>query len=538
MKSSVLTSKGIDSLKTYWKDDLRAGFGISLIALPLSLGIALASGFPPVAGLFTAIIGGMLVSRVNGSFVTITGPAAGLIVVNLAAVETLGGADRVAGYHHALGAIVVAGVLIFLFGRLKAGKLGDFFPTSAVHGMLAAIGVIIIVKQIFIALGVSAHGHELYEAMAEVPLALRHANPEILLITAVSLAILIAYPFIRWKWVKVIPAPMWVLLTAIPLELLMDFQHEHEVVFAGEAHKVGPQFLVHLPSNILEGLAFPDFSLILTSGFWIAVISIALVTSIESVLSALAVDSLDLFKRKSDLNKDLSGMGIGAVASGAIGGMPMISEIVRSSANIGNGAKTQWSNFFHGSFLLLFLMALRPVIELIPLSALASMLVYTGYRLASPKQFKHIYAIGKAELFVFLVTMVTVLLTDLLVGIGVGVLTNLVMNIFKGASLPNLFNARVEKDVDGDTVTLKLNGALVFSNYLGLKKHLVAHNPAKQLVLDMAGTTFIDHTVVHHLRTLEWERQNASKGFELVNTGHLNATSDHELSELKGLSTT
>jgi MFS superfamily sulfate permease-like transporter len=155
-----LPKEGLAGLKAHWKNDLKAGFNISLIALPLSLGIALASGFPPIAGLFAAIIGGLFVSRTNGSFMTITGPAAGLIVVNLTAIEVLGEGDNVAGYQYALAAIVVAGVLIAIFGLMKAGKLGDFFPTSAIHGMLAAIGVIIIVKQFFVAIAVRAHGHE------------------------------------------------------------------------------------------------------------------------------------------------------------------------------------------------------------------------------------------------------------------------------------------------------------------------------------------------------------------------------------------
>jgi len=533
MEHNNLTSRGLASLRAHWKDDLKSGFGISLIALPLSLGIALASGFPPIAGLFAAIVGGLLVSRLNGSHVTITGPAAGLIVVNLAAVETLGNGDKIAGYHHALGAIVVAGILIFIFGKLKAGKMGDFFPTSAVHGMLAAIGVIIIVKQVFIALGVSAHGHELYEAMAEVPDALMHANPEIVVISAVALLILIVHPFLKLRPIQVIPAPMWVLIATIPLELWMDFQHEHQVIFAGAAHKVGPQYLVHLPSNILDGMAFPDFSLIISSGFWIAVISIALVTSIESVLSALAVDTLDPFKRKSDLNKDLSAMGVGAAASGLIGGLPVISEIVRSSANVSNGGKTGWANFFHGSFLLIFLVLLRPIIELIPLSALAAMLIYTGYRLASPKEFKHMYEIGKGELFVFLVTMVVVLLTDLLIGIAAGVVTNLIMNLAKGTELDHLFKAkvRVEKGVHG--VTLKLGGTLVFSNYLSLKSNISKHKDVATLILDMSDVKYIDHTVVLHLNTLEHERKNDGKELEIRHTEHLNATSKHEFSELK-----
>jgi MFS superfamily sulfate permease-like transporter len=192
----------IANLKEFWKDDLKAGFNVSLIALPLSLGIALGSGFPPIAGIFAAIIGGLFVSRINGSFITIVGPAAGLIVVNLSAIEVLGQGDNVAGYKYALSAIFIAGLFISLMGFIKAGKLGDFFPTSAVHGMLAAIGVIIMVKQLFVAVAVRAHGHEFYEILEEIPVAIKHANPEVVIITLVSLAILILYPKIDNKIIK------------------------------------------------------------------------------------------------------------------------------------------------------------------------------------------------------------------------------------------------------------------------------------------------------------------------------------------------
>ena len=531
MKTTETPLKGIAGLKAHWKDDLKAGFSVSLIALPLCLGIALASGFPPVAGLIAAIIGGLLVSRIAGSFVTITGPAAGLIVVNLAAIESLGQGDNVAGYHYALAAILVAGVIIVALGFLKAGKLGDFFPTSAVHGMLAAIGVIIMVKQLFVAFAFSAHGHEFLEILAELPGALRHANPDVAIISGVSLLILIFYPKVKWKLIKLIPAPLWVILVAIPLEFALDFEHEHLVKFLGEDHKVGPQLLVHLPDNIAESIAFPDFGKIGTGAFWISVITIALVTTIESLLSALAVDSLDIFKRKSNLNRDVSAMGFGAVASAAIGGLPMISEIVRSSANVTNGAKTQWANFIHGLFLLAFMLILAPMINHIPLSALAAMLIFTGYRLASPKEFKHTWKIGKSELLVFVVTLVMVLVTDLLIGIAMGIVLNMVINVIKGTSLGNLFKVKVKEEVVGNGVILHIKGAVIFSNYLALKKYLLKHADKQDIQLDLSEVNLLDHTVVHHLSGFEEDRQREGKQFSLINDLHLNPVSEHPLAE-------
>lgn len=458
------------------------------------------------------------------------GAAAGLIVVNLAAVESLGQGDNAAGYRYALAAILVAGLFIMAFGWLKAGKLGDFFPHSAVHGMLAAIGVIIIVKQLFVAVAVRAHGHEFYEVMAEIPIAFRHANPEVVLIALVSLAILIVYPKLKIGLIKAIPAPIWVLAVAIPMEFLMDFEHEHEVLFLGEHHKVGPQLLVHLPENLLSGIVFPDFGKIVTSAFWISVATIALVTAIESLLSALAVDSLDPQQRKSNLNRDLVGMGAGASVAGLIGGLPMISEIVRSSANVSNGAKTQWANFFHGGFLLLFLLVGSPIIDHIPLAALAAMLIFTGYRLASPKEFKHVYEIGKSEFLVFVITLVMVLMTDLLIGIAVGIVVNMLLVVLKGATLSNLFKAKVTEQVEGDTVTLSVEGILAFTNFISFKKYVMA-NQDKNIVLDLANAIYIDHTVAHHLHELERVWVMRERTFHRHREDHLQPVSNHIFAE-------
>ncbi len=528
MKNQI--SNSILALKQNWREDLKAGFNVSLIALPLSLGIALASGFPPIAGLFAAILGGLIVSRINGSHVTITGPAAGLIVVNLAAIEMLGQGDNVAGYRYALAAILVAGVFIVLLGFLKAGKLGDFFPTSVIHGMLAAIGVIIMVKQFFVAVAVRAHGHEFYEIIEEIPIAIRHANPEVVLITVVSLLILIFHPRVKSKIVKAIPSPLWVLIVAIPLELLMDFEHEHELIFFGEHHKVGPQLLVHIPQNILDGVVFPDFGKIATSAFWIAVTSIALVTAIESLLSALAVDSLDSEQRKTNLDKDLKGLGMGSSLSAFIGGLPVITEIVRSSANISGGARTQWSNFFHGGFLLLFVLVGGPIIDHIPLSALAAMLLFTGYRLASPKEFKHVYETGKTELIVFVFTLAMVLLTDLLIGIACGIVLNLLINVLKGAAFTELFKVEVSEKVNGNAVVISPKGALVFSNYLSLKSFF-NNNSENNVVLNLKNVSMIDHTVMSHLAKIKKTFEANGHQFFLSNDEHLNPVSESPTAE-------
>ncbi len=514
---TISIKNGLENLRKYWKDDMIAGFSVSLIALPLCLGIAIASGFPPISGIFAAIVGGMFVSRFNGSYLTIAGPAAGLIVVNLGAIESLGGVwteSNPGGLPFALAAFVVAGAFIMLFGLLKVGKLGDFFPTAAVHGMLAAIGLIIIIKQLFPALGVKAEGKELIEVLTEVPSAFLNMDWHTALIAGVSISILAIHSRIKAKGIKKIPAPLIVLLIAIPTAQLF---HLHG------------NTMVNLPDNLSKSLIAPDFGKVNTSVFWVAVLTITLVSSIESILSALAVDQLDPKKRKANLNQDLIGLGGGTSVAGLIGGLPMISEIVRSSANIGYGAKSQWSNFFHGVFLLIFILLLRPVIELIPVSALAGMLIFTGYRLASPKEFKHMWEVGRSEFIVFVVTCIVVLATDLLIGIGVGILLNIIFVVFKGQKLSNLF--RVNGKLEGNTY--KLQGALSFTNYLGLKKIVNGNNTSERFELDFAGVDYVDHNVMHHLEDV---RENWSRsGRELVfkSMDHLVPDSEFPTSERK-----
>lgn len=523
--------KGLAGLKAHWKDDLLSGFMVSLIALPLCLGIALASGVPPMAGLLAAIVGGMIMSRITGSYVTISGPAAGLIVVTLSAVESMGGGDPLVGYKFALAAIVVAGLIQVGFGLLKVGKLGDFFPSAAVHGMLAAIGVIIIIKQFFVALGTKAEGHELFEVIGEIPHALLNMNPEIALIAMVSLFILVGHSKVKFKPIKMIPAPMWVIVVSIPMAHFFDLFHEHHYNLVGNDYVIGPKYLVHLPESIMDGIVFPDFGMMGTGAFWIAVLSISLVSSIESLLSASAVDTLDPYKRKSDLNRDMASMGGGSALSGLIGGLPMISEIVRSSANISNGGKTQWANFFHGGFLLLFLLFGKPIIEQIPLAALAAMLIHVGFRLASPSEFKHVLEIGKSQLLIFITTLIMVLVTDLIIGIAAGIVMKLIIHLISGAPLRYLFRTKINytEEEPGKKGIIQLHHSAIFSNYLSLKKEIENHHYCDHLVLDFKNVNLIDHTFRTHLHELQEEWGNEGKKLEFINKEHLIPVSDHPL---------
>lgn len=520
MNTKEIPKKGFAGLKAHFKDDLISGFSVSLIALPLCLGIAIASGVPPLAGLITAIVGGIIGSRISGSFVTISGPAAGLIVITLGAAEAMGGAGaemNYGGYPHALGAIVIGGLIMALFGVLKVGKVGDYFPSAAVHGMLAAIGIIIIIKQFFPAIGAPSPKGEILEVATEIPHAFTEMNPYALAIALVSLTILIVHPMLKINIIKAIPAPMWVLIFTIPIAALLGTEN---------------LTMVQMPHKLFGegGFQFPSFSKIGESAFWTAVAGFALVSAIESLLSAKAIDSLDPYKRTSNLDKDLMAMGAGSSLAAAIGGLPMISEIVRSSANVNNGAKTQWANFFHGTFLLIYLLLGVMVIEMIPIAALSAMLVFTGFRLASPKEFRHMFQIGLMELEIFVVTLVAVLATDLIIGIVIGILFKYMLLLFKGTRFKELLKAQLNVEVKNGVKTIKLRGSQIFSNYLSLKKKLDSGTDKyNEVILDFSEATFVDHTVMEHLEDYARIAKMQGKGVYISHIDGLNPVSNHPL---------
>jgi MFS superfamily sulfate permease-like transporter len=525
--SRAVPRGNLAGFRGYWKTDLLAGFLVFLVALPLSLGIAGASGFPPIAGVLSAIVGGILTILVSNSELTIKGPAAGLIVIALGCMQEFGGNGDVGGftstdlhaYRLCLAVGFAAAGLQIGFALLRSGILGEFFPSAAVHGMLAAIGVIIMAKQIPIALGLSPEGEPL-ELLWKIPDELAHANPEIALISLVSLAILIGLPLLKFRWARWIPSPMLVVLVAVPLGIYFDLSHEHTYTFLGHQYRVGDELLVQVPHNLWSAITFPDFSALWMPKAWKWVIMFALIGSLESLLSCKAVDLLDPWKRKTNLNRDLLAVGAGNLVASCIGGLPMISEIVRSRANIDNGARTRFANMFHGLLLLLFVATLPAWIHRIPVAALASMLIFTGFRLAHPREFVHVYRIGKEQFLIYVTTLVAVLATDLLIGVGMGIGLKVLIHVIHGLPLRSLFHPGLDvTKIDDQTSLVRAERSAVFSNWIPLRRKIeqLGLRQRQNVIVDLSRAKLVDHSVMEKLHELELDF--AQQGLKLETTG-------------------
>lgn len=498
-------------LSDSWKTDLISGFLVFLIALPLCLGIAKASGFPPIAGVLTAVLGGIITGLFSNSELTIKGPAAGMIAIVFGAMSEFGyvqgGPDPAneQAYRFVLAVGVIAGVAQILFGLFRAGILADFCPMAPVHGLLASIGLIIISKQLHPVFGGKAPPLGPIECYKKIPDTISHMDPHVATIGLISLAIMFGYPWVKARIALVgkVPAQLIVLIIAIPL---------------AQYFKLPETQLVNLPAKLSDAIVFPDFSRVTdgTSLKWI--LMFALVGTLESMLSAKAIDVLDPWKRKTNMNRDVLGVGVANTASSLIGGLPMISEILRSSANISNGARTRLSNAFHGIFLLLAIVLLAPLVKMIPLAALGAMLVFAGFRLASPKEFLHMWHVGKEQFLIFCLTIAFIIPEGhLLNGIFVGMGAELLINIINGAQLGKLFKPAVDVTSKDDAAQVVVHSPLVFSNWIAFKRRIDILDSTPKVTIDVAHARLIDHTAMGKL--LELQRTFSESGRTLTLAG-------------------
>lgn len=510
-----------------------SGFVVSLIALPLGLGLAIASGMPPISGIIAAVVGGAVVAIMGGSHLTITGPGNGLVVVLLGAVYTLGDGDLTQGYLFTLAAIICSGGLLLLFGFLRLGGLSEFFPASAIQGMLAAIGLTILIKQLFVMVGDMGAQGDFFSLATQVPDAISapfgaHKDTRLAgsLVGWISLAIMVGYSRIRARVFHLVPAPMWVVLFAVGLSYYYE-------LFSVSPYPIANELMIQIPENLFGALPRPDFALLTTVPFWGVVFSITLIASIESLLSIKAVDKLDPEKRRSNTNRDLKALGLATIISGFLGGMNVVTVIARSSVNVNNNATNRSSNFFHALFLFLAVLVFQDQIRRIPLPALAAILVYTGYKLASPDTLKKVYTVGREQLIIFLVTLLTTLFTNLITGIFVGVLITFLTHIIINRSLLGFIrnvskpNVLMFMEPESKGYFISVAHFCSFLNFFKLKSKLDMVPQNKRLVVDFSLCGFVDHSVMENLSNYQslFERKGGS--FELVGLDVHQADSGH-----------
>lgn len=522
-------------MKAFFKNistNIFPGFIVSLVALPLAMGLAMASGLPPIAGLITSAVGGIMVALLGGSHVTITGPGNGMVVVTLAGVTLLGNGDMQQGYVLTLAAVVISGAIVFLFGLLRFGGLTDFFPSSALQGLLAAIGLIIMAKQLHVMLGeMEPAGSTTLQYLKSLPesmLQIIHGkkSPQVYSLGILSLVFLFFHGRIPFLLVRKIPAPVWVIAVGMGYTALS----QKVSLLPGMA----PQYLVDLPEQAWKNLVHPDFSMAATFDFWGVVLMLTFIAALESLLSIKAIDKLDPLHRRSNANRDLRALGLASIASGFIGGMNVVTVIARSSVNVNHGATHKTSNFFQGFFIVLFILFFSNYLQLIPLPTLAAILVYTGYKLISPAVFKKVYAIGWEQLLIFIITLVATLFTNLLIGISIGVLATLLTQLAAIGSLQSFLENTIRPNTlllqeNDNRYVLSARGYSNFLNFIGIKKKLDTVPQEAELILDFSLSHFVDYTVLEQLQGYYRNFRSRGGTLEIIGLDTMGAFSNHRL---------
>jgi len=478
------------------KENFPSGLVVFLVALPLCLGIALASGAPPLSGVIAGIVGGLVVGFISNSNISVSGPAAGLTAIVLTAITDLG------AFELFLCAGIIAGLIQLVLGFIRAGSISNYFPNNVIEGMLAAIGIIIILKQIPHAMGFDKdyEGHESifdnglnFGYFTEL---LGAVHPGAILVTLVSVGILIAWDKIpALKRMKMLPGA----LVAVVAGILLNEAFK----LSGSSLAIGSQHLVSLPvpqslDDFKNLVTMPDFNGFTNPKVWIVGATIAIVASIETLLCIEASDRLDKQRRITDTNLELKAQGIGNLVSSFIGGLPMTSVVVRSSANANAGATSKMSAMIHGLLLLVCVLSIPFILNLIPLATLAAVLILVGYKLAKPATFKHFWHLGKFQFIPFVATVVAVVATDLLKGVGIGLAIS-VFYILQG-NMKRAYYLSREKLNDADEINIKLAEEVSFLNKAAIKKTLKNVKPNSTVTIDARGTSYIATDVLEMIQ--------------------------------------
>lgn len=496
VKPKNLQMKNSTSLFGGIKENFPSALVVFLVALPLCLGIALASGAPPLSGIISGVVGGIVVGLISNSHISVSGPAAGLTAIILVAITDIG------TFELFLCAGIIAGIIQLILGFIRAGSISNYFPNNVIEGMLAGIGIIIILKQISHAVGFDKdyEGHEsLFDNgfnsgyFAEL---LSAIHPGAVVITLVSISILLAWDNVpALKKLKVLPGALVAVITGILLNELFKIS---ESTLA-----IAPEHLVTLPvpkslEDFKNLITFPDISGFTNPKVWITGATIAIVASIETLLCIEASDRLDVKRRITDTNLELKAQGIGNLISSLIGGLPMTSVVVRSSANANAGATSKLSTIMHGVLLLICVLSIPFILNLIPLATLAAVLILVGYKLAKPATFIHFWKNGKYQFIPFLATVVAVVATDLLKGVGVGLLISIIY-ILQG-NMKRAYYLSKENLDDADEISIKLAEEVSFLNKAAIKKTLKNIKSGSKVVIDARTTSYITMDVLEMIQ--------------------------------------
>jgi MFS superfamily sulfate permease-like transporter len=532
-----------NQLLANFKSDFASGLVVFLVALPLCLGIALASGAPLFAGIISGIVGGIVVGFLSNSHLSVSGPAAGLTAIVLTAITQLG------TFNSFLLAVLIAGVFQLILGFIKAGSISNYFPTNVIEGMLAGIGVIIFFKQIPHAIGYDTdfEGDEAFlqsdgeNTFSELFKIFDYIQIGSLIITVVSLAILISWTKVDFlKKIKLVPPA----LIAVMVGILLN----HFFIVSGSSLAIGSEHLVNLPvpqsfDEFKNIFVFPDFSAVSNSKVWIVAMTIAVVASIETLLCIEAADRMDSQKRYTDTNIELKAQGIGNIISALLGGLPMTSVVVRTSANNNAGAKSKMSAIIHGVLLLISVLAIPTLLNKIPLATLASILLLVGYKLANPKIIKHFWEKGKYQFIPFIATFIGVVFTDLLKGVALGIVISVVF-VLKG-NMQRAYNFRKEEYSEGDIIHIDLAQEVSFLNKAAIKATLNNIPTNSKVVINATDTVYIAHDVldlINEFKNIKSKELNISiklvgfkEAYDLVNSdGYMNkVTIEHRYNVMK-----
>ena len=515
---SPVKNEGIFSNLKY---DIPASVVVFLVAVPLCLGIALASGAPLFSGIIAGIVGGIIVGALSGSQLGVSGPAAGLAVIVLAAINELG------AFETFLLAVVIGGVFQLVLGYARAGIIGYYFPSSVIKGMLSGIGIIIILKQIPHAFGYDKNfegsfafaeptGHNTFSELFYMFEAL---SPGAVVITLLSMLVLILWeqPFMkRIKLFQIVQGPLIVVALGIGLNLLF----QNMSVWTLKADQMVAIPVPESISGIFAQFTFPDFSQIGNTAVWITGITIAVVASLETLLCLEATDKLDPFKRVTPANRELKAQGVGNLISGLVGGLPITQVIVRSSTNIQSGGRTKMSAIFHGVILLGCAMAIPFVLNLIPLASLAAILFLVGYKLAKPELFKQMYALGQRHFVPFAVTIAGIVFTDLLMGIGIGLVVAVFYILHNNYKKPFLFES--EKHLKDGAIRLELAEDVTFINKASIQRTLSQIPDGSKVIIDASKSIHIDQDVVEIIEEFKTNAEYRDIELELIEFNSIN----------------